>query len=143
MKQCRGHPFDVSEAWLRLFVINGRDFDVSTLSFEDFDVLLDRSQGLYEDIIGTANADLSKFRAAEGKMITWHGLADETIPPNGTSDYYRRVLKLDPAAVELYLYLEAQGSRCVHSSISEGLYPQDVLASLIAWVEEGKAPETL
>ncbi|KAL3430002.1 Tannase/feruloyl esterase [Aspergillus tetrazonus] len=139
-KECRGHPFEISEGWLRLFVINDRDFDTSSLSFEEYDALLDKSKELYEGIIGTAQTDLSGFRAAGGKMITWHGLADEAIPPNGTSDYYQQVLKQDPAAADYYRYFEAPGVAHCMQSISEAPYPQDVLASLMAWVEEGKAP---
>jgi pimeloyl-ACP methyl ester carboxylesterase len=142
-RNCRGHPFEISEEWLRLFVINDRDFDMSSLSFEEYDTLLEKSKAVYKEIIGTSQADLSTFREAGGKMITWHGLADEAIPANGTSDYYQQVLKQDPAAADFYRYFEAPGvAHCVQS-ISKAPYPQDVLASLIAWVEEGKAPETL
>jgi hypothetical protein len=38
-------------------------------------------------IIGTDNPNLFGFRNAAGKMITWHGLADRLVFPQGTVDY--------------------------------------------------------
>lgn len=76
-------------------------------------------------------------------MVTWHGLADEAIFANGTSDYHQKVLERDPSAAELYRYLEAPGVAHCQASSSSAPYPQDVLESLVAWGEEGKAPETL
>ncbi|KAL3456981.1 Tannase/feruloyl esterase [Aspergillus heterothallicus] len=143
VQRCRGHPFDITEEWLRLFVVNDREFDLSTLSFEEFDALFDTSMDKYEDIIGTADPNLSQFRAAGGKMITWHGTADEAIFANGTADYYQEVLRHDPAAADFYRYFETPGVAHCLQSLSKAPFPQDVLPSLIAWVEEGKAPETL
>lgn len=142
-KRCNGIPFKVCEEWLRLFVLNDREFDLTTLSFEQYDALFDESKTKYDHIIGTADSDLSGFRAAGGKMITWHGLADEAIFVNGTSDYYQKVLERDPSAAEFYRYFEAPGVAHCKASSSSAPYPQDVLESLITWVEEGKAPETL
>lgn len=42
--------------------------------------------------INTDNPDLSAFKARGGKMLTWHGLADELIVPQGTANYYNRVV---------------------------------------------------
>jgi hypothetical protein len=42
--------------------------------------------------INTDNPDLSQFRARKGKLISYHGLADVLIPPQGTINYYHRVV---------------------------------------------------
>ena len=41
--------------------------------------------------INTDNPDLSAFKNRGGKMLAWHGLADELIMPQGTVNYYNRV----------------------------------------------------
>ena len=74
-------------------------------------------------------------------MITWHGLADPLIFPNGTSDYYRRVLEGDPEAADFYRYFEAPGMG--HCSGGIGPAPVDALQALMDWVEKDVVPETL
>ncbi|KAL2840051.1 Tannase/feruloyl esterase [Aspergillus pseudoustus] len=141
--RCHGKPFWIAEEWLRLFVLNDQDFDLATLSFAQYDALFDKSRAMYDAIIGTASADLSAFRDAGGKMITWHGLADEAIFANGSSQYYQRVLEQDSDAANFFRYFEAPGVAHCRESTSAGPYPRDVLKDLIAWVEDGRAPETL
>jgi hypothetical protein len=41
--------------------------------------------------INTDNPDLRAFRDKGGKILTYHGLADELIPPQGSVNYYSRV----------------------------------------------------
>ena len=57
-----------------------------------------------EGVQGNAlSLDLRRFRASGGKLILWHGWADQAIPPVGTLDYYQRLwqrdggLRADPA----------------------------------------------
>src|SRR5581483_4732011 len=42
--------------------------------------------------INTDNADLRPFRHSGGKMIMYHGLADVLIMPQGSANYYERVI---------------------------------------------------
>lgn len=74
-------------------------------------------------------------------MITWHGLADLLIPPNGTSDYYEQVMALDPHIRDYYRLFEAPGVGHCWGGI--GPFPGDAFASLMRWVEEGIAPDVL
>ena len=46
----------------------------------------------FNDVIGTDD-NLKDFRKAGGKMITYHGLSDQLIPPRGTYHYYNSVLQ--------------------------------------------------
>lgn len=47
-----------------------------------------------------------------------HGLADELIFPNGSSNYYERVLELDPKAHDFYRLFEAPGvAHCAGTSL--------------------------
>jgi hypothetical protein len=46
-------------------------------------------------MIGTQNPDISAFRDAGEKTLSWHDLADELIPVGSSVDYYNRVRALD------------------------------------------------
>jgi len=52
-----------------------------------------RSIALQEQFgaINTDNPDLSAFEASGGKLVMYHGLADEYIPVQGSINYYQRV----------------------------------------------------
>lgn len=56
--------------------------------------------------------DLSAFQRRGGKLVLWHGWADEAIPPGSTLDYYQRLT----------------------------LTEFDPLRELVAWVERDTAP---
>lgn len=89
----------------------------------------------------TAQADLREFQKHGGKMIVWHGLADQLIPPNGTAHYYDRVLKISPEARDFFRYYEIPGVQ--HCSGGPGAFPENAFASLVDWVEKEVAPHML
>ncbi|KAK3294159.1 uncharacterized protein B0H64DRAFT_180938 [Chaetomium fimeti] len=62
------------------------------------DKLFKKAVREFDSIIGTSSADLSEFRAAGGKLITYHGSADHLIPFKGSVHYYDEVLKIDANA---------------------------------------------
>src|SRR5206468_1840394 len=100
-----------------------------------------QSKNQFASIISTNDPDLTDFRDAGGKMITWHGLADELIFPNGTFDYYKRVLDFDPNAADYYRFFPAPG--VAHCRGGIGWYPGDSFQSLVDWVENDIVPGTL
>jgi feruloyl esterase len=89
----------------------------------------------------TSDPDLRPFQARGGKIISWHGLADKVIPPNGTLDYYKRVQAISPDVRDFYRYLEAPG--VAHCAGGKGPFPLKAFESLVKWVEEGVAPDVL
>lgn len=137
-----GIPFPVSDNWIKDFLLRDPDYDTSTLTYADWYRLFAQSQREYARIIDTSNPNLTAFRAAGGKMITWHGEADELIFPAGTTDYYRRVDAATPGRTEdFYRLFMAPGVG--HCAGGTGPAPTDPLAAVVAWVEQGKAPEIL
>ncbi|KAI9148413.1 putative feruloyl esterase b precursor protein [Paramyrothecium foliicola] len=127
--------------WIQYFVAKDPDFNAANLTDADFFRYLSQSEKEYDNEVAAADPDLSLFRAAGGKMITWHGLADEAIPPNGTIAYYQAVLDLDPAAADFFRFFEAPGA--AHCFGGAGPTPNTALDQLKAWVEDDTAPETL
>ncbi|RAH85546.1 feruloyl esterase B precursor [Aspergillus japonicus CBS 114.51] len=138
---CTGSPFAISSDWIRRYVLQDPAFDLSTLDHTDLDAILSRSIAEYNAIIGTNDPDLSAFKSAGGKMITWHGLADPLIFPKGTEHYYRQVQERDPEVRDFYRFFPAPGVH--HCSGGEGPVPVDPLSQVVEWVEGGVAPETL
>lgn len=138
---CVGVPFSISVDWIQIFIHMNPDFNVYNMTQQVWDSTFHASQQLYTSIIGTSDPDLSQFRQAGGKMITWHGMADQLIFFNGTVNYYQRVLQQDPHAADFYRFFMAPGVG--HCAGGAGAAPTDPLDALVQWVEEGLAPQTL
>ena len=138
---CAPAASNLLAAWVLNFMAKDLDFDVTQMADEQFFSFLAQSEKEYDAEVGAADPDLSLFRAAGGKMIVWHGLADEAIPPNGTVVYYQQVLELDPAADDFFRFFEAPGA--AHCFGGAGPTPNTAFDQLKAWVENGTVPDTL
>ncbi|KAJ4359301.1 hypothetical protein N0V95_002312 [Ascochyta clinopodiicola] len=132
-KNCTGSPYTISTDWHRLFFQKDPAFDPYNYTQATWDAAFHASVQQFTSIIGTSDADLSEFKSAGGKMITWHGMADQSIPVNGTVDYYDRVLALDANATDFYRLYLAPGVE--HCRGGAGAAPTDALGALVSWVE--------
>jgi hypothetical protein len=139
-----GIPFPTAEAWIRYFLMKDPSYNPSGASFADMEKFMLQSNAEYGDIYEATNPNLSAFRQAGGKLLTWHGVADEVIPYEGTIHYRREMeRKLGGAAAvdDFYRLFLAPGVE--HCGGGAGPVPTDPLADLVAWVEHGKPPTTL
>ena len=138
---CTVAGFQLASDWIRLFVLENPAFDLATVTLTDFEAVFQKSAAKYRDIIGTNNPDLSAFKTAGGKLISWHGLADQLVPPRGTEEYYEKVERLDPSVRSFFRHFEAPGVN--HCFGGLGSAPTSPMDALIAWVEKGTAPASL
>ncbi|CAK7210090.1 hypothetical protein SCUCBS95973_000674 [Sporothrix curviconia] len=158
-------PFSLAATWLNNFVlgletvnnsntfslknaqtvkVKARSTDTTALAnVQAFTNVFQQSQQMFDVQLGTDNPDLRAFEAAGGKMLSWHGLADQLVFPNGTFDYVQRTMDLlDAAAVDgFFRVFSAPGVQ--HCGGGPGAMPTDPLAALVSWVENGTAPDTL
>lgn len=67
--------------------------------------------------------------------------ADPLIPPRGTEQYYNRVTALDAEVRDFYRLFFAPGLAHCHGG--PGPFPDSTFDTLVRWVEDGVAPETL
>lgn len=67
-------------------------FDFTKLSFAQYLQDFRISEEEYHNIIGTDDPNLEAFKKRGGKIIMYHGLYDDLIPPGGSYNYYDRVL---------------------------------------------------
>jgi feruloyl esterase len=103
--------------------------------------------------INTDNPDLSAFKARNGKLIMYHGLADVLIPPQGSINYYHRVadqmggLAAIQGFYRFYLVPGMGHSFSNGTSNPTATPPLPTNAQLYAlltdWVEKGTAPGTI
>jgi pimeloyl-ACP methyl ester carboxylesterase len=111
---CTPLPMSVGDDWLRYWVAANPELDMTNLSRKEFDHLSHLGVQRYDSVIGTRDPDITAFRDAGGKMITWHGLADDKIPHGGSVDYYNRVRTVDSNVEDYYrLFLSPGTGHCV------------------------------
>ncbi|NUR59087.1 MAG: tannase/feruloyl esterase family alpha/beta hydrolase [Catenulispora sp.] len=137
-----GSPFIVPAEWVATFVEKDPAFSSANLTYAQFDQIFAKARAEYDSVIGTSSPNLSAFRNAGGKLITWQGGADQLIPTAGTVDYRQRVDRLmggTKKVDDFYRVFLAPG--VAHCGLQGG--GVDDLAALTAWVEQGKAPSVL
>ncbi|MGC5166220.1 tannase/feruloyl esterase family alpha/beta hydrolase [Luteimicrobium sp. DT211] len=136
-----GAPFVVASQWAQYFVTRDPSFDPTRLTYAEFYRLYASSQRRFHDVIGTDDPDLRAFARSGGKLITWHGQADQLVPTLGTVNYKQRVDRLLGARdVDSFyrVFLLPGVDHC-----ADGTDPTNALDSLVTWVEKGRAPATL
>lgn len=136
--------FPVATAWVRTFLAKQPSFDTATITYERFVELFHQSVREYDEVIGTSDPDLTGFRWAGGKLLTFVGTADQLIPPGGTLAYRDRVERRMGGADrvnDFYRLFLAPGVE--HCGGGAGPAPTNALGALVDWVEHGRAPATL
>ncbi|RYC89424.1 putative feruloyl esterase [Fusarium oxysporum f. sp. narcissi] len=141
LNDCTSSPFAIAQDWLTTFLLQDQSASLEDLSHAEYSKLFRQSVNRFASVMGTSDPDLTDFKKAGGKLISWHGTADQLIPHKGSVDYYKRVLEEDSSATDYYRFFEAPGVG--HCKGGDGWYPGSAFDALVKWVEHGKAPETL
>jgi Tannase and feruloyl esterase len=123
---------------IRGFVTRDSKFD--TLAFEPKD-WQSRIQELSK-VIDASSTDLSKFSARGAKMILMHGLADDSITPHNTLNYFRRLSAANgaEALAKFVRFYTIPGLGHGNGLFNAKWEP---LTALEQWVEKGLAPNHL
>ena len=121
---------------------NNYDFTSEPLSqFDDETELATNVVAPYSDIMST---DLDKVRKRGGKILMWHGGADQLIPWRQSLHYY------DDAAYRYkgyenlapwFRFFLAPG--VTHCGGGTGPQPQALFDTMVNWVENGVAPDSI
>ncbi|KAF2192791.1 tannase and feruloyl esterase [Zopfia rhizophila CBS 207.26] len=141
-----GLPFFVPDTWIRYFIEQDPDFQISSVGSGELGQLFSRSQTEYDNLFNNANPDLSRFQSSGGKLLVWHGEADQLIYPQGSTQYRQCVEKAmgGGSKVDIFFrYFQAPGVDHCGLGSTPGARPSNAFEALIAWVEEGIAPEAL
>jgi tannase len=108
----------------------------------------------YLDSLQTTLPDLTPFQSSGGKLLHYHGESDPSVPAASSVHYWQSVRSImypglsDEAAVEALsdwyqFYLVSGAAHCGSNSLQPGPYPQDNMATIIDWVENGVKPSRL
>ncbi|PLB52228.1 putative feruloyl esterase [Aspergillus steynii IBT 23096] len=130
-----------SDLWFRLFVAKDPDFDSTKLGPREYERYFRRGVQEYAGLLNADSPDLTEFKNAGGKLISYHGMADESIPTKSSQHYYDRVSDAMSDAGSFYRYFESPGLG--HCSGGKGGQPVTIFNSLRRWVEDGVAPDIL
>jgi hypothetical protein len=141
-----GNAFPVAAAWLGTWLQKNPSWNWQTLTYAQFDSLFLQSVREFSDVIATDDPHLSGFRNDGGKIVIWHGLADQLIFPQGTINYYQRVQRVmgGPAATDSFarLFLASGAQHCA-SGAGPAPAPGPLLEAVVNWVEHGQAPTSI
>ena len=107
------------------------EFDAATLA------RLADSQRIFD---ATAT-DLGPFFARGGRLLLWHGLADQDISPHGTIAWWAALRRNQPAAAQAARLFLIPG--LAHCRGGLGTTAFDALTPLLRWVEAGEVPVAL
>ncbi|THH04067.1 hypothetical protein EW145_g5797 [Phellinidium pouzarii] len=159
-----GSPFLYSDHWMKYSIRNDPNFNYSTFGLADIAL----SDEIDPGQISTSSGDFSAFRARGGKIISYHGRNDEIISSGNSKALYNRVsrtLGLNAASLDAFfrLFLVPGMGHCFGGTgaVNFGQHawkkgdtdiPEEkllvhkadnVLLSLVDWVEHGNAPDTI
>ena len=132
-------PFAIGQQMFQFMVFNNPNWDYKTLNF-DGDWA--RVEGIEKGNINAMDPNLKPFFARGGKLIHYHGWADQQIPSGSSVDYYQTVLETMGGASKVqenYRMFMVPGMG--HCGGGDGPSTFDMLTALEQWVEKGKAPE--
>ncbi len=139
-----GEPFIIPQSYFKYMVFNNPDWDWKTFDFtdpKDFAILYD-ADARYGPILNATDPDLSAFRKLGGKLILWHGWADQNIAPRNTINYYNSVVEDVGSEAEAQKFVRLFMIPGVgHCRGGEGPDRFDMVSALEQWVEKGVAPD--
>jgi len=139
-----GAPFPIALTHIGIWLLQDPAWDWKTATYEQYDQLFTQSVEQYTSVIGTDNPDLRAFKRAGGKILIWHGWADQLIFPEGTIAYYERVQDVVGGTRETEEFARLfMAPGVYHCAGGPGPQPDDPLSQVVAWVEKGRAPKTL
>jgi feruloyl esterase len=152
-----GIPFSYSVDWFRFAVYSNPDWDPSTFTILDAQVAEAKNSGNAR----TWPSTLAQFNGRGGKLLVYHGGADQQITGFDTERWYNylsRSMVLRSEELDVFLrFFRVPGMG--HCSGGDGAWqvgqaasaavgvPYDgthnVLAAIVEWVESGSAPDAI
>jgi hypothetical protein len=137
-------PFAITLDWFRYFVTQNPTWEWTTLTPALYEQLWDQSYEEFNAVLGTDTPDLSAYRDRGGKIVLWHGWADQLIYAGGTIDYFTRVQERSGGAAKTATFARLfMAPGVAHCGGGAGPAPTGQFDAVVKWVEEGKAPDTL
>ena len=139
-------PFGVAVGHGKYWTYFDPTFDWRTLDYRSYVQYFKDAVRTVGPLMASDDPDLSEFRDQGGKLLLWHGFADQLIPSDGTIDYYDAVTN----AISHGSYRKTQrfarlfmAPGVAHCGGGFGPQPQNLFGTVVNWVEHGKAPNVI
>jgi hypothetical protein len=137
-------PFPVAIEQARYWVYFDPNWDWHQLNYDNFLAFFRDTVARVGPMMASDNPDLRRFERHGGKLVLWHGWADQLINPQGTIDYYDRVVKRMGGLARTQQFARLFMAPGVgHCTGGNGPQPQDIFQAVVDWVERGTVPETI
>jgi feruloyl esterase len=132
-------PFAAITDHFKYVVFKDSNWDWKTLNFDSDVALADK---IDNETINATDANLKPFFGRKGKLLLYHGWADQNVAPQSTINYYKRVVDTlggeGKTADSIQLFM-APGM--AHCGGGEGPNSFDMMSAITDWRENGHAPE--
>ncbi|MER6976416.1 tannase/feruloyl esterase family alpha/beta hydrolase [Streptomyces carpinensis] len=141
-----GAPFVPTADWFQNWLKQNPDWNYTDESYQQYWQDFATSGRQYDYALSAANPDLRAFKAAGGKLIMWHGLADQLIFTGDSINYYNRALAANGGirnTESFFRYFLAPGVDHCGAPGPRSIAPTDPMQQVIDWVEHGAAPAVL
>ncbi|KAK5680201.1 hypothetical protein LTS10_007128 [Elasticomyces elasticus] len=139
--------------WIDMFLneIDSEDLSLEGVTADTLRAWILQGYQKYTDTLMTVWPDLEDFQQSGGKVIHYHGEADNSIPTLSSVIYHDQVRKtmfpshsyeqgIDALGDFYKLFLIPGAGHCSPAA-DNGPFPQTMIGSIIDWVEHGVAPE--
>jgi len=134
-------PFSIATTHQAYWVRQDPAFDWHTLEESDFEREFNTSQRKFNRVIGTDEPGLHRFDKLHGKVLMWHGEADQLIFPRGTVNYFHRVLKENGGSRQVDDFMRLfMAPGVAHCAGGAGPNPVGTLEAVVDWVEKDIVP---
>jgi len=147
-------PFPIATAQPKFWVYLDPSWDWKTLTYQNYEDFFNKTVEKVGPVIASDDPNLAAFWARGGKLLLYHGWADQLIMPEGTTRYFEAVGQaLGPGASQFAkLYMVPGMAHC-----SGGAGPNhfgnvagdsnapdhNIFRALMAWSERGTEPTAI
>jgi feruloyl esterase len=140
------YPFVIPLGYFKAMVFDNPKWDYKSFNFEspkDFATLVE-ADARNAPYINATDPDLTAFNELGGKLLLWHGWADQNIAPQNSINYYNNVVDVvgEEAKTQEFMRLFMVPGMG-HCGGGAGPTTFDALAAVEQWVENGTAPTEL
>ena len=140
-----GTPFSIAVAQPRYWVYFDPNWDWTTLTYDNYEAFFKDTMRMVNPMMASENPDLTAFRNLGGKIVMWQGFADQLIMSEGSIVYYDAATNFMGGGYaqtqQFFRHFMAPGVG--HCGGGTGPQPQNLFQSVVNWVEQGTAPDTI